>query len=103
MTHSNPELTIDGATIDVSNDFYHHYKEDIRRARSIGVSIQILFASRSYEYFLIPSSCVVAQANREYPARLYVVKQHSRHSSKGTKKRFIYKYNQNIMSLINLT
>lgn len=42
MTHANPALVEDGSNIDVANDFYHKYKEDVRRAKSIGVSIKRL-------------------------------------------------------------
>lgn len=46
MTHSNPRLISDTGNADVASDFYHEYKEDLRLAKSIGVSIKmILFAS----------------------------------------------------------
>lgn len=53
MTHANPGLIQDGSNMDVASDFYHKYKEDLRLARSIGVSIKILFAFARYEYLLI--------------------------------------------------
>lgn len=45
MVHANPKEIVDRSNIDVASDFYHKYKEDLYLAKSIGVSIIILFAS----------------------------------------------------------
>ncbi|EFN86879.1 Lactase-phlorizin hydrolase [Harpegnathos saltator] len=39
MIHKNPKLVEDGSNLDVANDFYHKYKDDICLARSIGTQM----------------------------------------------------------------
>jgi len=36
-THTHPNAIIDGTNGDVAADFYHKYKEDIKRIKDLGV------------------------------------------------------------------
>lgn len=39
--HTYPEAIVDGTNGDVAADFYHKYKEDIRRVKDLGVRYQV--------------------------------------------------------------
>jgi hypothetical protein len=39
-THTYPEVIADGTNGDVAADFYHKYKEDIKRVKDLGVRYQ---------------------------------------------------------------
>lgn len=43
LVHEHPEMIIDGTSGDVGDDSYHHYMEDVKALKEVGVRLILLF------------------------------------------------------------